>query len=160
MASGTLLCYLHFFNKWAEIYIDDHHRNPNINDRDHLVGQLTVDICSLLLSTQTPNKLAKHKWWDHWVGNKLETFEDALWKLQKFNTQKWRGLYIAQLHALYFSWSLQCTVSASEAKRSRCHKQTQGHTVNHSTIAVGPKIQCVVYQQVKNLNEKKQMCTL
>ena len=21
--------------------IDDHHRNPNINDRDHLVGQLT-----------------------------------------------------------------------------------------------------------------------
>ena len=26
---------------WVEKY--DHHRNPNINDRDHLVGQLTTN---------------------------------------------------------------------------------------------------------------------
>ena len=26
---------------WVAKYIDDHHRNPNNNDKDHLVGQLT-----------------------------------------------------------------------------------------------------------------------
>ena len=32
---STLLCYISLWN------IDDNHRNPNNNDRDHLVGQLT-----------------------------------------------------------------------------------------------------------------------
>ena len=35
--SAVFLCYL-----GREIFCDDHHRNPNINYRDHLVGQLTT----------------------------------------------------------------------------------------------------------------------
>ena len=42
-----------------------------------------------------------------------------------------------------------------EAIRSRCHVQTEGYAENLDiTIALGPKIQCVASQQVKNLSEK------
>ena len=46
-------------------------------------------------------------------------------------------------------------ISALETIRSRRHVQTQGYPVNHITIVLGPKIQRVARQQVKNLNKKK-----
>ena len=47
----------------AHIYIDDHQRNPKINDRDHLVGQLTgpTQHCCDILYTPLERILLKKK---------------------------------------------------------------------------------------------------
>ena len=45
-------------------------------------------------------------------------------------------------------------VFASETIRSRCHVHAQSYVKNPVTIFLGPKIQGIASQQVKNLSEK------
>ena len=44
MGEGWHIPLLSFSDIWVMKYIDDHHRNPNNNERDHLVGQLTTTV--------------------------------------------------------------------------------------------------------------------
>ena len=42
--------------------MDDHHRNPNSNDSDHLVGQLTTEPSAPVLTSAVSLTLYEHQY--------------------------------------------------------------------------------------------------